>query len=44
MTMGLDVMGCHINTNFSAPVILKLLNLARNSLALNYLALCCPNA
>ena len=28
----------------SAPVILKFLNLARNSLALNYLALCCPNA
>ena len=28
----------------SAPVILKLLNLARNSLALNYLALCCPSA
>ena len=28
----------------SAPVILKWLNLARNSLALNYLALCCPNA
>jgi len=28
----------------SAPLISKLFNLARNFLALNYLALCCPNA
>ena len=30
--------------SFSALVILKWLNIARTSMALNYLALCCPNA